>query len=60
MVIIDMFENILWLAIGFIPTYAAMELAWKVSVKRSKIKSEKDIEAKEMKVVAGTPVERQK
>ena len=60
MVITDMFENILWLAIGFIPTYAAMELAWKVSVKRSKIKSEKDIEAKEMKVVAGTPVERQK
>ena len=60
MVIIDMFENILWLAIGFIPTYAAMELAWKVSVKRSKIKSEKDIEAKEMKVVAGAPVERQK
>jgi hypothetical protein len=60
MVIIDMFENILWLAIGFIPTYAAMELAWKVSVKRSKIKNEKDIEAKEMKVVAGTPVERQK
>jgi hypothetical protein len=57
MVIIDMFENILWLAIGFIPTYAAMELAWKVSVKRSKIKNEKDIEAKEMKVVAGTPVE---
>ena len=60
MVIIDMFENILWLAIGFIPTYAAMELAWKVSVKRSKIKSEKDIEAKEMKVVAGTSFERQK
>ena len=60
MVIIDMFENILWLAIGFIPTYAAMELAWKVSVKRSKIKSEKDIEAKEIKVAGGTPVERQK
>ena len=60
MVIMNMFENILWLAIGFIPTYAAMELAWKVSVKRSKIKSEKDIEAKEMKAVAGTPVERQK
>jgi DsbC/DsbD-like thiol-disulfide interchange protein len=62
MVMMDMFENILWLAIGFIPTYAAMELAWKVSVKRSKIKSEKDkdIEAKEMKAVAGTPVERQK
>jgi hypothetical protein len=60
MAIIDMFENILWLAIGFIPTYAAMELAWKVSVKRSKIKSEKDIEAKEMKVVAGTPFELQK
>ena len=59
MAIIDMFENILWLAIGFIPTYAAMELAWKVSVKRSKIKSEKDIEAN-MKVVAGTPFERQK
>lgn len=60
MVIIDMFENILWLAIGFIPTYAAMELAWKVSVKRSEIKSKKDIEAKEMKAVAGTPVEQQK
>jgi hypothetical protein len=60
MVITDMFENILWLAIGFIPTYAAMELAWKISVKRSKIKSDKDIEAKEMKTVAGTPVERQK
>jgi hypothetical protein len=60
MVIMNMFENILWLAIGFIPTYAAMELAWKVSVKRSKIKSEKDIEAKEMKAVAGTPVEQQK
>jgi hypothetical protein len=60
MVIMDMFENILWLAIGFIPTYAAMELAWKVSVKRSKIKSEKDIEAKEIKVAGGTPVERQK
>jgi hypothetical protein len=59
-VIIGMFENILWLAIGFIPTYAAMELAWKVSVKRSKIKSEKDIEATEMKAVAGTPVEQQK
>lgn len=55
-----MFENILWLAVGFIPTYAAMELAWKVSVERSKIKSEKDIEAKEMKAEAGTPVERQK
>lgn len=54
-----MLENILWLAVGFIPTYAALELAWKVSVKRSKIKSEKDIEAKEMKAVAGTPVERQ-
>ena len=55
-----MFENILWLAIGFIPTYAAMELAWKVSVKRGKIKSEKDIEATEMKAVAGTPAEQQK
>ena len=43
MVIINMFENILWLAIGFIPTYAAMELAWKVAVKRSKMKSEKDV-----------------
>jgi hypothetical protein len=59
-VIIGMFENILWLAIGFIPTYAAMELAWKVSVKRGKIKSEKDIKATEMKAVAGTPVEQQK
>jgi hypothetical protein len=59
MVIIDMLENILWLAIGFIPTYAAMELAWKVALKRSKIKSEKDVEAIEMKVLAGIPVEQQ-
>jgi hypothetical protein len=35
-----MFENILWLAIGFIPTYAAMELAWRIAVKRSEMKTE--------------------
>jgi hypothetical protein len=37
-----MFENILWLAMGFIPTYAAMELAWKIAGKRDKIKTEQD------------------
>jgi hypothetical protein len=26
-----MFENILWIAIGFIPTYVAMELAWRIA-----------------------------
>jgi hypothetical protein len=30
----DMLENIIWLAIGFVPTYGAMELTWRLA-KRS-------------------------
>jgi hypothetical protein len=29
-------ENIVWLAIGFVPTYGAMELAWKIANRRMK------------------------
>jgi hypothetical protein len=27
-------ENIMWLAIGFVPTYGAMELAWRIAKRR--------------------------
>jgi hypothetical protein len=37
-----MFENILWIAIGFIPTYIAMELAWKIAAKRNGIISKRN------------------
>jgi hypothetical protein len=30
-------ENIVWLAIGFVPTYGAMELAWKIANRRMKV-----------------------
>jgi hypothetical protein len=29
-----MFENIMWLAIGFTPTYLAMELSYRVAKRR--------------------------
>ena len=29
-----MFESIMWLAIGFVPTYGAMELAWRIAKRR--------------------------
>ncbi len=29
-----MFESIVWLAIGFVPTYGAMELAWRIAKRR--------------------------
>jgi hypothetical protein len=29
-------ESIVWLVIGFIPTYGAMELAWRVAKRRMK------------------------
>jgi hypothetical protein len=31
---LKMFENIVWLAIGFVPTYGAMELAWRIAKRR--------------------------
>lgn len=31
-------ENIMWLAIGFVPTYGAMELAWRIAKRRLKDK----------------------
>ncbi|HEY9386437.1 MAG TPA: hypothetical protein VIP70_05320 [Nitrososphaeraceae archaeon] len=40
-----MFESILWVAIGFIPTYAAMELAWRVAAKRNGIISKRNAQA---------------
>jgi hypothetical protein len=33
-------QYFVWLAIGFIPIYAAMELAWRNTVKRGKMKNE--------------------
>jgi hypothetical protein len=33
-----MFESIVWLAIGFVPTYGAMELAWRIAKRRIKDK----------------------
>ena len=30
-----MFESIVWLAIGFVPTYGAMELAWRIAKRRT-------------------------
>jgi hypothetical protein len=29
-----MFENIMWLAIGFVPTYLAMELSYRIAKRR--------------------------
>jgi hypothetical protein len=29
-------ESIVWLAIGFVPTYGAMELAWRIAKRRMK------------------------
>ena len=31
-------ENIMWLAIGIVPTYGAMELAWRIAKRRLKDK----------------------
>jgi hypothetical protein len=31
---LTMFESIMWLAIGFVPTYGAMELAWRIAKRR--------------------------
>ena len=33
-----MFESIMWLVIGFAPTYGAMELAWRIAKRRMKDK----------------------
>ena len=38
-----MFDNIIWLAIGFIPTYAAMELAWRMAKGMTMISKRKTV-----------------
>ena len=32
----EIFETIGWIALGFIPTFAAMELAWKTGTRKFK------------------------
>ncbi len=49
-----MFESIVWLAIGFVPTYGAMELAWRIAKRRIRDKVRRTATAPEITVTTRT------
>jgi hypothetical protein len=49
-------ESIVWLVIGFIPTYGAMELAWRVAKRRMKEENRRRRTTTAQERVAGSTV----
>jgi hypothetical protein len=52
-------ESIVWLAIGFVPTYGAMDLAWKIVKRRMEDKNRRRTAAvQENSIISNTCCER--